>query len=258
MSSKWIGTVAVAMSLLVSGAQATIVMQDDFSGTSGGMVSGTTPDVLAPALSGNVWLGSGAVTFDGAGGIIGTVNSYRSSVFDISGAYGATDLLRLTVVLQNDEDKWASIGFAQAVAENDQSQNVGWVNVFGDGNGTPGSGRLREGPSFGTTTSALNTGLWNSGSANTVVIEYNLADDGDGNGSLATYVNGTLAATLADASAIGSPGYVHLAFNNTGGTTAGGQFFDHVTLEVIPEPATLGMVTLVGAAVLVIRRWLIM
>ena len=60
------------------------------------------------------------------------------------------------------------------------------------------------------------------------------------------YVNSSLAATLTDCSNIGQPGYIHLACNNTGGTAAGGQFFDSVEVVrdgVISEPATLGLIT---------------
>ena len=207
------------------------ILQDDFDGTADVSVAGNAPDILTGTLSGNVWEGSAAMKYDGTGGMKNSgLTSYQAASFKIQGAYSAENTLRLTAVLQNDESQWAGIGFATNVLANGLTHNVAWVNISGDGAATPGAGKLREGPSTAGASTSLTTGLWNTGAANTLVIEYDLKDDGDGNGTLKAYLNGTLAATVADTSAIGMPKYIHLAFNNGGGTTAGGQFFDSIQL----------------------------
>ncbi|WP_372795816.1 PEP-CTERM sorting domain-containing protein [Pontiella sp.] len=49
--------------------------------------------------------------------------------------------------------------------------------------------------------------------------------------------------------------YSELAYVKvTGETAAAGGFFDNLTIEAIPEPATLGMVAVFGGAVLFVRR----
>ena len=235
------------MSVLVLFAGASfgdvVLMEDNFNGTAGVSIPGSAPGTLHSELTGRIWEGSTAVQYDENGGMVGASGSYRAAAFDISGVYTATNTITIRAWVQNDKNKWAAIGFA-TTASATGDDIVGWVNIFGDAAGTPGSGALREGPSIeGGTSVTLATDLWNSETTNLVEIQYNLNDDGDGDGTIRAYVNGTLVATLADCSAIGMPDYVHLAFNNGGGTTAGGQFFDRVQVlrdSVIPKPAALG------------------
>ena len=259
----------VMIALLFAGASfgaEVVLMADHFNGSSGVSVPGSAPETVHPELTGRMWEGSASMKCDGTGGMKNSgLSTYQAASFNIQGAYSAEDTLRLTAVLQNDEYQWAGIGFTTNVLGKGLSHNVGWVNITGDAAATPGIGRLREGPGTGGSSIVLPTGLWNTGAANTLVIEYDLKDDGDGDGSLKAYLNGTLAATLADTSAIGMPKYIHLAFNNTGGTTAGGQFFDSIRFDNvsvngkvdIPEPevcALLGGLLALGCVMMRRRR----
>lgn len=211
------------------------LFHDTFDGPVGSEVRGSTPAGLASSLAGRVWRGSGSFVRDGSGNVESkSLSSYQSIGFDISGAYTDADTLRLTVVLANDEDNWAGIGFARSGAANSMDTNFGWVNIFGDRHEPAGSGKIWAGPGAKGRMARLSSGLWKSGTTNTVVLEYNLKDDGDGNGNIKVYINGTLSGALADTSSVGMPDDVTLNFNNTGGVTKGGQFFSEVTLEIIP------------------------
>ena len=201
-------------------------------------LEGQAPAILAPELEGRAWTGS-AMAYDGVGGVVGsgTPASYEAAVFNIAGAVGSNDTLSIKAVVQNDASRWAAIGFAAAANESAADDNVGWVNIYGDAAATPGSGTLREGPKYGGSTSDLIAGLWNTGTTNLVEVEYNLNDDGDGDGTLKAFVNGTLAATVTDTATIGIPEFIHLAFYNISSPSEDGQFFDSV--EVLKNETTI-------------------
>jgi len=210
-----------------------LVLEDGFArpdGPTSGRIAGNVPDALADSLTGRMWEGSGY--YNGQGAAYTAETMYRAFGFKIEGAYEPTDTLRLTVVSAN-ESEWAGIGFTKTVLDaTGFGDSVGWVNIT-----QTGSGSLWEGPGAaeGNGRTLLDTGYWNVGTTNTLVMEYDLKDDGDGDGNITAFLNGTQIAYLADTSEVGQPGYIKLSHNNNGTAPAdpATQYFDYVKLEII-------------------------
>jgi hypothetical protein len=251
--------IAVLILCAVLTANAAVILQDDFSGLDGDDLTDQTPSMIDHSISNNTWTGSaGSFDYNGSGQVeFNWGGNYRGAYFEIDGSYGATDILRLTAEVSVPAGSgWFAIGFATNNVYDANSHNTPWVIMNSDGATAPGSGSLFSGPGA-TGAKAMDPGAnWTTGSYNTVMIEYDLNDDGDGNGIASFYVNGSLIATnTAMGGAAEMPPYLMMAGHQL--SSASPTSLDSIKLEVVPEPGTLGLIGMIflGGAALYRKRF---
>jgi hypothetical protein len=241
----------------------TIILQDDFTQPAGPPppedLAGQKPSVLAAAISSNTYsgaaslfdyTGSGTVEFDWTG-------NYRGAYFQIGPAYTSGDVLTITadISLPDGASGWFALGFATGNTLDSTANNTPWAIFRTDANSNPGNGSLFSGPGA-TGGVAFDPGVnWTTGGFNTVSVVYDPNDDGDGNGVARAYVNNTLVATNSSMSGVpAAPAYLMMGGHQllNGATTI--SQVDNLTVSVVPEPHTLGLLLASAAGLLALSR----
>jgi hypothetical protein len=235
----------------------TIILQDNFVQPAGSPASilGQTPATIASSISSNEYVGTSSFEYTGSDTVEFNYggNQFRGNFFDIAAATGATDILTVTAdVKLTGGSGWYGIGFATGVNASSIANNTPWALFRSDTNANPGSGELFAGPGTANSTGFDPGANWTTGAFNTVALEYDPNDDGDGNGVARIFVNGNLILTETDmAGASTSPGYLMMGASNMTDT----EDVEVNSLTVtIPEPSSALLLALAAGSLVLSRR----
>jgi hypothetical protein len=245
---------------------ATIIYQDDFSNNSGAL-DGRSPNV------GSAWLNAGKNFQVTNGGLETTTNGVASAWLTMP-TVSAGQVIKVSAVMVANGDAntdYLSIGFTSA---KNPTYSVGdpWLTMYrridtGNGKGIlrvysgPGSGGIRL---VNQETLADAQGFTtNLNARNTVNYEYNTTTGNllvwllSANGTSVTQYNGSVnygnvAGAIVPVDQIK---YLDITFNSVNVLgSANSAYLDNLTVEIIPEPATVGLFMVSGIGVLAIRR----
>ena len=235
---KWI--VGLSFGLLIAGmAQADVVYQDTFS------VDGTLAG-RAVEIGTGVWIGHSDLQTTNGVALPAATSPGKNALLAFTPETGR--IYTLSVDINAISNSWAAMGFvsdtAATIAGNEffysyVDTEAPWMYVVPAGNV-----QTFTGPSTG----GIGT-FAGIGSSGTMQIEL----DTTGSDWEATYYfEGTALRTNTFS---GSLNITHVGF---GGNPVSTQEVDNFSLTVIPEPATLGLVAVMGGALLFIRRHMMM
>lgn len=248
-------TVGLAVFMLAAATvSASILYQDDFSGSSGADLNGTAPDIGAGTwlsdTDANSWKADGS----NAGG------DSESAFLAFAPVAGKIYTLTVNMNVDNDEGKWFAMGFAK-------TYTVDKSHASGSTIGT--AWMLYKGADTTAPQQEITTFLGGA-TATTGGVGYNFEDQGDvelkvvldttdgGTGAawdVEWFFQGNSIRTAANSfGATGASGISYVGISAEG--SASGVVHD-MTLEVIPEPATLGLLGLSAAALIGARRFLL-
>jgi len=243
MKKKYIA-MAVALCAAV-GAQAGILFQDDFSGVSTNGLNGTTPDVTQ---AGATWVASDAV-FKADGSIVDSSNkgAWLAYAFEANKTYTLS-----ADIISSAAADWIGFGFAQSVNAAGRHteasvQGRAWLLTSEAGQqvfvGPRATNKVYDNEIITDTTSAFST--------YTLTLDTTDASDV----LLSVNMGGT---TVVDEESMGA--FADLNPGSFGFSTDAGSAgtIDNLSLSVIPEPATLGMVAAFGGGILFVRRLFMM
>jgi len=250
--------------LLVAGlslsAQAAIIYQDDFSGTAGSLLNGRAPNVVN--TTGNTYTAASVLELNGSGRAVSSNGGGYASI--ALPAVTEDDVVVMEAVFRprSSNDNWMAFGLAKESAADLTNHGTAWVNLRGGPHANGGrvtvfSGNATSGQLYQTATPP-EAGWAGATDPSTMKITYTVKT---GNMKVELGANTVfeglidyngVADTPAPLSAID-----HFTLQWSGqdlSTSATPGYFDSVTVSVIPEPATIGMLGLGTLVTLGIRR----
>jgi hypothetical protein len=251
--------------LLIAGlclsAQATVIYQDNFTGTGGSLLNGRAPDTV----------NTGGKTYTASTTLNLSTNASATgwAVSTVAAGYAAIQMPTLTVndtvimtaVLRprNSQNNWLGFGL-----QSDNTNGVGtigtaWAYLRGGQHSNSGKVSIASGPGAASNlyASAVAEPGFEGLNPSTMKITYAVS-----NGYMKVELGAnTVWDGLIDYGGVDTPApltaidYFGFAWNtqNTDSTTTPG-YFDSIKVEVIPEPATIGMLGLGMLTILAIRR----
>jgi hypothetical protein len=251
--------------LLVAGlclsAQATVIYQDNFTGTGGSLLNGRSPDTVN--TGGATYTASDTLKLDGNGRAVSTNGSGSASI--AMPTLTANDTVIMTAVLRprNTVNNWMGFGFTDVAAGSLATDGIAWAYLRGGARSNQGQVTIASGD--GTTGQLYTTavppeaGYAGLTDPSTLKITYAVSN---GNMKVELGANtvweglidyGGVADTPAPAAALD---YFTFQWNaQFPDTNANPGYFDSITVEVIPEPATIGMLGLGAIVAALIRRF---
>jgi hypothetical protein len=263
MRKLWMGIISA---MCAGSAMATVIYQDDFSNNSGAL-DGRSPNV------GSAWLNAGK-NFQVTNGVLQTTTNGLASAWLTMPTVSAGQVIKVSAVLVANGDvntDYLSIGFSN-LKNPTYSAGDPWLTMYRRVDVSQGKGILRVYSGLGSggirlvNQEALADAqgfTTNLNARNTVNYEYNTTTGNllvwllSANGTSVTQYNGSVnygnvAGAIVPTDQIK---YMAVSFNNVNVVgSANPAYLDNLTVEIIPEPATVGLLMVSGIGVLAIRR----
>ena len=262
-TSLSLGALAAAALFIANTGNATVIYQDNFSGTIGTSINGRTPDVTD--TTGFKYVADAALVVSGDGRVVsingaGAMNIALPTII-------SDQVITITLQLrpQSSVANWIAVGLKADTTGNQLSNGTAWALLGGSpaypvGSAQVFSGAATAGPLFGAG-SLPSAGLSND---STMVLAYNTTsgnlkvDLSSINGS-ATLFNGIIAYggianTPAPLSAVQALGIQWDNQNNSGGDWADIGYVKSLTVDVVPEPATWALLAIGFTGIVILRR----
>jgi hypothetical protein len=249
--------------LLVAGlclsAQATVIFEDNFTGASGTLLNGRSPNLVN--TEGNTYTAPTSLLLNGSGWAVSTNGSGSASI--AMPTLTANETVIMTAVLRprNTANNWMGFGFTDVVGSL-ATEGIAWAFLRG---GTHSNGgRVTVNSGDGTTgalysSTAAEVGWAGATDPSTMKITYTV---GTGNMKVELGTQTVFEGLIAYNGAAGTPAplealnYFTFQWSSQNiDTSAAPGYFDSIKVEVIPEPATIGMLGLGAIVAALIRRF---
>jgi hypothetical protein len=270
MKKLWMG---ILSAVCAGSAMATVIFQDNFQNNSGALHN-RRPDTFDSGVSALAYWKNEAVNFTVTNGVLQTTTNGVASAWLTMPTVSAGQVIKVSAVMVANGDvntDYLSIGFSNAKNATYSAGNP-WMSMYRRVDIQNGKGLLKVYSGEGATGSNLvNQALLteaqgfttNLNARNTVNYEYNTTTGNllvwllSASGTSVTQYNGSVnyggvAGAIVPADQIK---FMALTFNSVNMLgSANPAYLDNLTVEVIPEPATVGLFMVSGLGVLAIRR----
>ena len=270
MKKLWLGIISA---MCACSAMATVIFQDDFEKNSGALHN-RRPDTFDSSVNALAWWKNEASNFTVTNGVLQTTTNGVASAVLTMPTVSAGQVIKVSAVLVANGDintDYLSVGFTSA---KNPTYSVGdpWLTMYRRVDVSSGKGLLKvySGPgSTGSTLvnqatlSAAQGFTTNLNARNTVNYEYNTATGNllvwllSESGTSVTQYNGSVnyggvAGAIVPVDQIK---YLDITFNSVNVLGSDNPaYLDNLTVEVIPEPATIGLFVISGTSLILLRR----
>jgi len=229
--------------------RATIIYQDDFSGTAGSLMQGRSPDVVN--TTGDTYTSSSSSYQVNGSGLMVATPAAAGQVNLALPAISLGDVITLTASIRPAGTGWIALGFTQNSSSSLSGAGSAWALLNGEGSANAGKVAVWSGP--GTTSgsrvylsSSAESG-YNGASPSTFTLSYNTGT-GIIDVSLGgiTVYNGSLSynGVAGAAAPLSALQFAEIQFfGQNAGSSATPGYVDNFTVAVtaVPEPATYGL-----------------
>jgi len=270
MKKLWMGIISA---MCACSAMATIIYQDNFQNNSGALHN-RRPDAYDSSVSTLAWWKNEGSNFQVTNGVLQTTTNGVASAWLTMPIVSAGQVIKVSAVMVANGDintDYLSIGFSSA---KNATYTAGdpWMSLYRRIDTQPGKGLLKVYSGPGSTGSNLVNQATlaeaqgfttNLNARNTVNYEYNTTTGNllvwllSANGTSVTQYNGSVnyggvAGAVVPVDQIKYMDITFYSVNMLG--SANPAYLDNLIVEVVPEPATVGLFVFSGIGVLAIRR----